>query len=80
MWYFTAKMRVNKYRRSANELTDIRFHPCGIAQPVSDAAYYARHCIDFFSENQGISLIKTSRITPPAAPVILPMMMATQKG
>ena len=53
MWYFTARDACNKYRRSANELTDIRFHPCGITQPVSDAAYYTRHRIDFFSENQG---------------------------
>ena len=50
---FHGKDACNKYHRSANELTDIRFHPCGIAQPVSDAAYYTRHRIDFFSENQG---------------------------
>ncbi len=78
MWYFTARMRVTNHHRSANELTDIRFHPCGIAQPVSDARL--RHRIDFFSENQGNLIDKD--ITNPhllRAPVILPMM-ATQKG
>ena len=80
IWYFTANIRINTMSRNAMITERVMSHPNSTSPQYANPPTTLAIAYISFWKMTGTLFRRTSRITPPAEPVIVPIIIATQNG